>query len=200
MDVVTLILQLAWTFFVIGAFTIGGGYAMLSLIQNQVVVEHPWISESAFTDIVAISQMTPGPIGINSATYVGYEVLFNATGSQFLGFCGSLTATLALILPSFLIMLLIVKFYLKFKSSKLYAGTMSWLKPCVVGLIGAAAIILILKTTWMGGTPNIQVVSENFPDWKSWVLLAGAFVASYWGKVNPIYVILSGAALGLLLY
>ena len=200
MDVITLILELAWTFFVIGAFTIGGGYAMLSLIQNQVVVEHPWISESAFTDIVAISQMTPGPIGINSATYVGYEVLFNATGSQFLGFCGSLTATLALILPSFLIMLLIVKFYLKFKSSKLYAGTMSWLKPCVVGLIGAAAIILILKTTWMGGTPNIQVVSENFPDWKSWVLLAGAFIASYWGKVNPIYVILAGAALGLLLY
>ena len=200
MSVLYLILQLAWTFFVIGAFTIGGGYAMLSLIQNQVVVEHPWISESAFTDIVAISQMTPGPIGINSATYVGYEVLFNATGSQFLGFCGSLTATLALILPSFLIMLLIVRFYLKFKSSKLYAGTMGWLKPCVVGLIGAAAIILILKTTWMGGTPNIQVVSENFPDWKSWALLAAAFIASYWGKVNPIYVILAGAALGLLLY
>ena len=200
MSVLYLIWQLAWTFFVIGAFTIGGGYAMLSLIQNQVVVEHPWISESAFTDIVAISQMTPGPIGINSATYVGYEVLFNATGSQFLGFCGSLTATLALILPSFLIMLLIVRFYLKFKSSKLYAGTMGWLKPCVVGLIGAAAIILILKTTWMGGTPNIQVVSENFPDWKSWALLAAAFIASYWGKVNPIYVILAGAALGLLLY
>lgn len=200
MDVLTLILQLAWTFFVIGAFTIGGGYAMLSLIQNQVVVEHPWISESAFTDIVAISQMTPGPIGINSATYVGYNVLFNATGSQFLGVCGSLTATLALILPSFIIMLLIVRFYLKFKNSKLYAGTMGWIKPCVVGLIGAAAIILIIKTTWMGGTANIQVVSENFPDWKSWVLLGGAFVAFYWGKVNPIYVILAGAVLGLLLY
>ena len=134
MTTLYLILQLAWTFFVIGAFTIGGGYAMLSLIQNQVVVEHPWISESAFTDIVAISQMTPGPIGINSATYVGYEVLFNATGSHVLGVFGSLTATLALILPSFIIMLLIVRFYLKFKSSKLYAGTMSWLKPCVVGL------------------------------------------------------------------
>ena len=200
MDIVLLFGQLAWTFFLIGAFTIGGGYAMLSLIQNQVVVEHPWISESAFTDIVAISQMTPGPIGINSATYVGYNVLFNATGSQVLGVCGSLTATLALILPSFLIMLLIVRFYLKFKSSRLYAGTMSWLKPCVVGLIGAAAIILIIKTTWMGGAPNIQVVSENFPDRKSWVLLGGAFVAGYWGKVNPIYVILAGAALGLLLY
>jgi len=200
MTTLYLILQLAWTFFVIGAFTIGGGYAMLSLIQNQVVVEHPWISESAFTDIVAVSQMTPGPIGINSATYVGYEVLFNATGSQWLGVAGSAIATLALILPSFIIMLLIVHFYLKFRSSKLYAGTMDWLKPAVAGLIGAAALILIIKTTWTGGVPSVRVVSENFPDWKSWVLLGGAFVAGFWGKVNPIYIILAGAVLGLLLY
>ena len=200
MDILLLIGQLAWTFFVIGAFTIGGGYAMLSLIQNQVVVEHPWISEGTFTDIVAVSQMTPGPIGINSATYVGYDVLFNATGNHLLGILGSATATLALILPSFLIMLLIVRFYVKFRSSKLYAGTMDWLKPAVVGLIGAAAVILILKTTWTGGVPTVRVVRENFPDWKSWCLLAGAFVAAYWGKVNPIYIILSGAVLGLLLY
>ena len=200
MEALTLILQLAWTFFVIGAFTIGGGYAMLSLIQNQVVVEHPWISESAFTDIVAVSQMTPGPIGINSATYVGYEVLYNATGSHLLGVCGSFTASLALILPSFLIMLLIVRFYMKFRTSKLYAGTMDWLKPCVVGLIGAAAVLLVIKTTWTGCVPSVQVVSSNFPDWKSWCLLGGAFVAGYWGKVNPIYVILAGAVLGLILY
>jgi len=200
MTTLYLILQLAWTFFVIGAFTIGGGYAMLSLIQNQVVVEHPWISESAFTDIVAVSQMTPGPIGINSATYVGYEVLFNATGSQWLGVAGSAIATLALILPSFIIMLLIVRFYVKFRSSKLYAGTMSWLKPAVAGLIGASALILIIKTTWTGAVPSVQVVADNFPDWKSWVLLGGAFVAGYWGKVNPIYIILAGAVLGLLLY
>ncbi len=200
MEALTLILQLAWTFFVIGAFTIGGGYAMLSLIQNQVVVEHSWISESAFTDIVAVSQMTPGPIGINSATYVGYEVLYNATGSHLLGVCGSFTASLALILPSFLIMLLIVRFYMKFRTSKLYAGTMDWLKPCVVGLIGAAAVLLVIKTTWTGCVPSVQVVSSNFPDWKSWCLLGGAFVAGYWGKVNPIYVILAGAVLGLILY
>ncbi len=199
-DILLLFGQLAWTFFLIGAFTFGGGYAMLSLIQNQVVVEHPWISESTFTDIVAVSQMTPGPIGINSATYVGYDVLYGATGSHLLGICGSLTATLALILPSFLIMLLIVRFYLKFKSSTLYAGTMSWLKPSVAGLIGAAAVILIIKTTWTGGVPSVSVVSENFPDWKSWVLLGGAFAAGYWGKVNPIFLILAGAALGLLLY
>ena len=194
MEVLQLIFQLAWTFFVIGAFTIGGGYAMLSLIQNQVVVEHPnqvvvehpWISESTFTDIVAVSQMTPGPIGINSATYVGYDVLLNATGSQLLGVCGSLTATLSLMLPSFVIVLLIVRFYERFRTSRLYAGTMDWLKPCVAGLTG--------------GVPQVQVVSENFPDWKSWCLLGGAFVAGYWGKVNPIYVILAGAVLGLLLY
>ena len=200
METLALLAQLAWTFFVIGAFTFGGGYAMLSLIQNQVVVEHGWISEATFTDIVAISQMTPGPIGINSATYVGYDVLLGASGSPVMGVIGSLTATLALMLPSFVMMLLIVKFYFRFKNSTLYAGTLAWLKPAVVGLIGAAAIILILKTTWTGGVPSVQVVSDNFPDWKSWVLLGGAFVAGYWGKVNPIYLILAGAGLGLLLY
>ena len=200
METLMLIGQLAWTFFVIGAFTIGGGYAMLSLIQNQVVVEHAWISESAFTDIVAVSQMTPGPIGINSATYVGYEVLQGATGSHLLGICGSLTATLSIMLPSFILMLLIVRFYEKFKSSTLYAGTMSFVKPAVVGLIGAAAVILILKTTWTGFTPNVQIVADNFPDWKSWVLLGGALAAGYWGKVNPIYLILAGAVLGIILY
>ncbi len=200
METLLLLAQLAWTFFIIGAFTIGGGYAMLSLIQNQVVVEHAWISESTFTDIVAISQMTPGPIGINSATYVGYDVLYGATGNHLMGICGSLTATLALMIPSFVIMLLIVRFYVKFRNSRLYAGTMSWLKPAVVGLIGAAAVILIFRTSWTGGVPSITVVSENFPDWKSWVLLGGAFVAGYWGKVNPIYVILAGALAGILLY
>ena len=200
METIGLLLQLAWTFFLIGAFTFGGGYAMLSLIQNQVVVEHSWITESAFTDIVAVSQMTPGPIGINSATYVGYEVLQGATGSHLLDICGSLTATLSIMLPSFILMLLIVRFYEKFRTSTLYAGTMAFVKPAVVGLIGAAAVILILKTTWTGFTPNVQVVADNFPDWKSWVLLGGALAAGYWGKLNPIYLILAGAVLGIILY
>lgn len=200
METIGLLLQLAWTFFLIGAFTFGGGYAMLSLIQNQVVVEHSWITESAFTDIVAVSQMTPGPIGINSATYVGYEVLQGATGSHLLGICGSLTATLSIMLPSFILMLLIVRFYEKFRTSTLYAGTMAFVKPAVVGLIGAAAVILILKTTWTGFTPNVQIVADNFPDWKSWVLLGGALAAGYWGRVNPIYLILAGAVLGIILY
>ena len=200
MTVTLLILQLMWTFFVIGAFTIGGGYAMLSLIQNEVVVAHGWISESTFTDIVAVSQMTPGPIGINTATYVGYDVLFQATESQALGVCGSLAATLALILPSVIIMLLIVQFYTRFRKSTLYAGTMDFLKPCVAGLIGAAALVLMVKTTWTDYIPSINIVAENFPDWRSWVLLAAAFIASWWRKINPILIILSAAALGLLLY
>ena len=195
-----LVLELFGTFFLIGAFTIGGGYAMLSLIQAEVVTGHGWISESTFTDIVAISQMTPGPIGINTATYVGYDVLSQATGSHLLGILGSATATLALVLPSFILVLLIVKFYTKFRSIALFEGVMGWLRPTVVGLIGAAAVILIVRTTWLQGMPSFQVVADNFPDWKSWCLLAAAFIASSWGKVNPILVILGGAVLGLLIY
>ena len=97
--------ELFSTFYVIGMFTIGSGYAMLSLIQNEVVTVHGWISEGTFTDIVAISQMTPGPIGINSATYIGYEVLSNTGASEILCILGSFTATFAVVLPSFIIVL-----------------------------------------------------------------------------------------------
>ena len=152
MDTLMLLLDLFGTFFLIGAFTIGGGYAMLSLIQAEVVTTHGWITESTFTDIVAISQMTPGPIGINSATYVGYDVLSHATGSHLMGILGSATATLALVIPSFILVLLIVRFYTKFKSSVLFEGVMGWLRPTVVGLIGAAAVILIVK----GELPRLE--------------------------------------------
>ena len=107
---------------------------------------------------------------------------------------------LALVIPSFILVLLIVRFYTKFKQSVLFEGVMGWLRPAVVGLIGAAAVILIVKTTWFQGAPSLAIVRENFPDWKSWVLLGGAFAASYWGKVNPILVIVAGAVLGLLIY
>ena len=200
MEELSLFMQLAWTFFLVGAFTFGGGYAMLSLIQGQVVVAHGWISESTFTDIVAISQMTPGPIGINSATYVGYSVLYEATGVHLLGVLGSAVATLSLVLPSFLVVLALVRVYTKFSHSPLFEGTMGWLRPAVVGLIGAAAVILVVRVAWAGCVPSFSVVRENFVDWKSWCLLGAAFVASCWGKVNPILVILAGAVLGLLLY
>ena len=171
-------LELFYTFFIIGAFTFGGGYAMLSLIQNEVVVEHEWISAQQFTEIVAISQMTPGPIGINSATYIGYSV----TGNVF----GSLLATTAVMLPSLIIVLTICKLYNKFKENNHVAHLMTLLKPMVIGMIAAAAGILVTK--------------ENFFNWSSWALFAAAFVALQWGKVNPIIVIIVAGLIGIVIY
>ena len=195
-----LFLQLFWVFFVIGIFTIGGGYAMLSLIQTQVVTAHSWLTESAFTDIVAISQMTPGPIGINCATYVGYEVVHGAGGSHMIGVLGSMTATFAIILPSFLIVLAIVRFYTKFKGNKLFEGILGWIRPAAIGLIGAAAVILMFRVDWSSARPAVELVRDNFPDWISWVLFAAAAVASLFFKIGPIPIILAGGALGLLIY
>lgn len=197
---ITLLLQLFWTFFLIGLFTFGGGYAMLSLIQTQVVVTHAWISESTFTDIVAISQMTPGPIGINCATYVGYDILLANGASPALAVLGSLTATFAIALPSFLIVLTIVRFYTKFKNSRTFEDVMQALRPAVVGLIGAAAIILCVDVDWNGMSPSLSIVSENFPDWKSWLLFASAFFAAFKFKVNPILIIVCAGFLGFIIY
>lgn len=199
MTELALILQLFWVFFVIGLFTFGG-YAMLSFIQTQVVVAHGWLTESAFTDIVAISQMTPGPVGINCATYVGYEVLHQAGASHLVGILGSLSATFAVILPSFMIVLAIVKFYTKFKNSRVFASVLASLRPAVVGLIGAAALILMFSVDWNGIVPEISIVKENFPDWISWGLFAAAVVASMVFRIGPIKIIIAGGILGLLLY
>ncbi|MBQ1617909.1 MAG: chromate transporter [Bacteroidales bacterium] len=197
---IALLAQLFLTFFLIGMFTFGGGYAMLSLIQAEVVVKHAWLSESMFADIVAISQMTPGPIGINCATYVGYNVLTTSGAGHLMGIVGSLTATLAITLPSFIIVLLLVRFYNRVKGSPMFEGVMSVIRPAVVGLIGAAAIVLMFKVDWNGLVPSLQVVEENFPDWKSWCLFAAAFLASFKFKVNPILLIVLSGVMGLLLY
>ena len=171
-------MQLFFTFFVVGLFTFGGGYAMLSLIQNEVVVNHAWITAQEFTDMVAISQMTPGPIGINSATYVGYAV----TGNIF----GSLLATVAVSLPSFIIILTISHIYSKVKGSNVFASLMKTLRPVVIGMIGAAAGILVTR--------------ENFIDWTSWILFAGAFIGAQWLKINPILLIVAGGVIGYIIY
>lgn len=178
--------ELFRTFFVIGMFTIGGGYAMLSLIQNEVVTVHGWIDDTMFTDIVAISQMTPGPIGINSATYIGYSVLQNSGASEFMCVLGSFTATFAVVLPSFLIVLAICKAYEKLKDHYLFKGVMSGLKPAVIGLIGTAALSL--------ATP------DNFIDWKSFVLCVAAFAALFFKKIGPFTALGLGALAGLILY
>jgi chromate transporter len=178
--------ELFSTFFVIGMFTIGGGYAMLSLIQNEVVTVHGWISEGTFTDIVAISQMTPGPIGINSATYIGYEVLSNTGAPEILCVLGSFTATFAVVLPSFIIVLGLCKVYEKWKTHYMFQGILNGLKPATLGLIGTAALGL--------ATP------ENFIDWKSFMICILAFIALYFKKVGPFAIIGIGALAGLLIY
>ena len=178
--------QLIWAYIKIGLFGFGGGYAMLSLIQNEVVTVHGWIDEVTFTDIVAISQMTPGPIGINSATYIGYEVLARTGASEFLCILGSATATFAVVLPSFIIVLAICRVYERWKDHYMFQEIMSGLKPATLGLIGTAALGL--------ATP------ENFIDWKSYVLCISAFIALYFKKLGPFSVIGLGALAGLLIY
>lgn len=189
------LLLLFWTFFVIGLFNFGGGGAMISLIQSKVVTEFGWISQGQFTDIVAISQTTPGPIGINCATYVGYEV-GNSFGGALPGIAGSAIATFALVLPSFLIFWGIVYIYRKYSKTPLFGNVMSGLRPAVAGLIGAAALIMMF--TFSSGAP--VVLKENFPDWKSWVILAASLVASLGFKINPILLILAGGIAGFLIY
>lgn len=171
-------LELFYTFFIIGIFTFGGGYAMLSLIQNEVVVKHAWLTAHQFTDIVAISQMTPGPIGINSATYVGYTV----TGNIF----GSAVATIAVALPSFIIILTICRLYAKFKEGNILPSVMKVLRPVVIGMIAAAAGILVTK--------------ENFIDIYSVIIFVAAFVAGQWLKVNPILTIILAGVIGYIIY
>ena len=179
-------IELFLTFFLIGMFTIGGGYSMLPLIQNEVVNVHGWIDETTFTDIVAISQMTPGPIGINSATYVGYEVLAKSGASELMSILGSFTATFSVVLPSFIIVLMLCKVYETWKNHPIFKGVMEGLRPAVIGLIGTAALTL--------ATP------ENFIDWKSFVICIVAFIALYFKKVGPFAIIGIGAIVGLLVY
>ena len=195
-----LLLQLFTTFFFIGLFNFGGGGAMLSLIQGQVVTAKGWISQEMFTDIVAISQSTPGPIGINCATYVGYEVMQGAGFGPWAGMLGSTLATFAVVLPSFFVFFLIIKVFNKFHESRTFEDAMRALRPAVAGLIGAAALVLIFRVNWAGTTPDVRLLAENFPDWQAWAIFAAAFGLGISKKAGPIAIILGAGALGLLIY
>lgn len=181
-----LYLQLFYTFFKIGLFGFGGGYAMLSMIQGEVVTRYGWLTAQEFTDIVAVSQTTPGPIGINAATYVG----FTATGSVW----GSLTATLAVMLPSFVLMLSISRFFLKYKDHPTVASVFAGLRPAVVGLLAAAALVLMTAENF--GSPSADL--RQFV--VSCLLFGGAFVATYVYKMHPILLIALCGLVGLLVY
>ena len=135
-------LYLFITFFEIGLFGFGGGYGMLSLIQHETVEHWHWLTSSQFTDIVAVSQMTPGPIGINSATYCGYSAVINDGGSVPMAVLGSAVATFALVLPSLVLMILISKMFLKYMHTDAVQSVFAGLRPAVVGLLAAATLLL----------------------------------------------------------
>jgi chromate transporter len=179
-------LQLFWVYIKIGLFNFGGGYAMLSLIQDEIVDGHQWITRQEFIDIVAISQMTPGPIGINSATYIGYTTVLNAGYPPSLAVLGSTLATLAVCLPSFVLVLLISCSYARLKNNRYIEAAFLGLRPATVGLIAAAALLLMN--------------AENFADSKSPLIFAAAFLLVWKYKLHPILTVILAGLAGLLLY
>lgn len=190
---ILLYLQLFYTFFKIGLFGFGGGYAMLSLIQGEVVTRYGWLTPGQFTDIVAVSQMTPGPIGINSATYVGYSSLVNAGYAPAWGVLGSAVATLAVVLPSFILMLCISKFLMRYKNHPVVEDVFLGLRPAVVGLLAAAALLLLTED-------NFSNPDHPWSFYISCFLFGVTFVGSQVYKMNPIALILLCGTAGLLLF
>ena len=185
MELINLYITLFLSFFKIGLFGFGGGYAMLPLIQHEVVNVHHWISVSDFTSIVAISQTTPGPIAFNSATYIGYTAVSNMGFPIIQGIIGSAVCTLAVSLPSFIIMTVVCSFFFKVKNNQWVRAVLLVLKPAIIGLIASAALMLINDA--------------NFIDYKSWIIFVVVFIASR-KKINPILLILLSGVSGLLLY
>ena len=179
-----ILLDLFLTFLKIGAFTFGGGYAMLPLIEAEVAA-HGWMTIEELINFIAVSESTPGPFAVNVSTYVGAE-----TG----GFPGAVCATLGVILPSFVIILLVVKGYEKFRSSRIVKGCMSGLKPAVVGLIGAAVVSTASAVFFPGGFSTSVLTTSAF--------LVSAFIFALMlflsrKNVHPILIILISAALGI---
>ncbi|MDE7411080.1 MAG: chromate transporter [Paramuribaculum sp.] len=186
-------LKLAWAYFKIGLFGFGGGYAMLSLIEN-IIVGSGWITEQMFTDIVAISQMTPGPIGINSATYIGY-VAPAAYSAQFAsplwGIMGSILCTLVVVVPSFLLTLYTSHFIARHRENPIVKGVFLGLRPVVVGLIASAALLLMNTANFGETTPEL-IASIS--------ICAVAFVLVYFAKLHPILVIVMSGIAGFIIF
>lgn len=186
-------LYLFITFFEIGIFGFGGGYGMLSLIQTEVVVNHNWLTTAEFTNIVAISQMTPGPVGINSATYCGYVAAHNAGFGVGMAVLGSAIATFALVLPSLIMMILISKMFMKYMNHPVVTNVFLGLRPAVVGLLAAATLLLMTEDNF--STPQ----SNPWQFYISVALFVATFVGTKYIKVNPILMIGLAAFAGLIL-
>lgn len=178
------LLTLFWTFFKIGAFTFGGGYAMLPLVEREVTA-HGWMSMEEIVDFVAVSESTPGPFAVNAATYVGATVA---------GPAGAAFATLGVVLPSFVIILAIARVYKAFRTNRIVTGVMSGLKPAVIGLIGAA-FVSVLAAVFLPSGVTLGTMGTR---WQTWIS-AGLFVLSLvlLKKVHPILIICMAAAVGI---
>ena len=170
-------LQLFLSYLKIGFFGFGGGYAMLSLIQSEIVTRHAWLTGAQLSDIVAVSQMTPGPIAVNCATYVGYTVTGNIWGSML--------ATAAVSLPPLTLMVAITIFYNRLRGNRILDSALKWMKPMMCGMIGAAALMFLSR--------------ETFIDWKSIAIFAACFAAT-WMKVDTMILIILAAVAGILIY
>lgn len=181
-------LKLFWAFFQVGLFSFGGGYAAMPLIQSQVVDIYGWLNMTEFTDIVTISQMTPGPISINSATFVGTRIA---------GIWGAVIATFGCILPSCMIVILLAVLYKKYKNLKYIQGILGGLRPTVVGMIASAGLTLIVHALWNGGTVSFDLGRIDFI---ALVLIAVCVFALKKIKINPTFVILGAGAVGGLIY
>lgn len=184
-------LKLIFAYLKIGLFGFGGGYAMLSLIQRE-VVGSGWITSTMFTDIVAISQMTPGPIGINSATYIGYVVGSDAGDmGYFSGIIGSILATLAVVIPPYILTLYTGHFINRHKNSPITKSIFSGLRPVCVGLIGSAALLLMNKDNF-GNTDFEQITSI--------IICISSFSIVFFTKIHPIFVIILAGIAGYIIY
>lgn len=187
-------LQLFLVFSKIGIVGFGGGYAMLSLIQDDVVNKHGWLSSAEFTDIVAVSQMTPGPLGINMATYVGYTSVVNAGYSTGLAMLGSLLATLSILWLPFILMIVVSRFLLKHKESPIIKSIFAGLRPTIVGLVAAAALVLMNAENF--GAPRTALLQFVV----SLVLFALAFISVYHFKVSPLKILALAGIFGMVFY
>lgn len=185
-------LRLFIMFFKIGLFTIGGGYAMIPIIRAE-AVSNGWLTDEQLLDFIGISESTPGPIAINLATFVGIE-----TGGIF----GAITATLGVVLPSFIVILLIARYFHGMKENIYVQGALSGLRPAAVGLVAAAALSLSL--TILLPAVSLRTVLSTFPvqiEWKAVLITASALFVNRMKKgIHPIIIVLISALLGILLY
>lgn len=184
-------LQLIWSYLKIGLFGFGGGYAMLSLIEREIVAPG-WITRTMFTDIVAISQMTPGPIGINSATYIGYVAPGHAGyDGIWYGVAGSILCTLVVVLPSFMLVLYTSRFIHKHRETALIKGVFQGLRPVTVGLIASAALLLMNSANFGTETRDILI---------SIGICVASFCAVFFTRIHPILVIIMAGIVGWLIF